>query len=474
MRVTHLWVLLTVAGAFVGPASSPVGLPDIFWTLQRGAWMIMQRAFLDSDPFTSAPHVPGPMVNIQWLADLVYAALQRLGGLELVIAGNALAVAAAYGLALAAAYAVSGKLRLSCVAVWGAYVLGFSNLSPRPQTLAYPLFAFFVWAIARGGTRVLWLLPPATVLWANIHGSFFAGWLLLGCVALGELIQRRSPKPYLLALGGCVLASLLTPYGPGGLVYVATIGSNPIIRNLVTEWAPATVGWREGAFLFAWLGAFAWLALRSRARLTPSEVLILLVFGGLALSSVRAIVWFGLVSAPIAARLLGGLFTGSIATGRERPALNLAIALLTLGITALGMPWAKNLVPFLPDDKRVLISDAAPLRAATYLRSHDPPPRGRMLNHETWGGYLDWAAWPRHQPFVDGRIELHPAQVWLDYLAITFPSPRWRTLLDQYEISYALLSQSDQPDLIADPRQEPGWRLEYEDEQAAVFVRTGS
>ena len=40
---------------------------------------------------------------------------------------------------LAAAVTASGHLRLSCVAVWLAYVLGASNLSPRPQTLAYPL-----------------------------------------------------------------------------------------------------------------------------------------------------------------------------------------------------------------------------------------------------------------------------------------------------------------------------------------------
>ncbi len=466
MKIAHLWVLLVLAGAFIGPASSPIGLPDIFWTLQRGTLMLDQRALLTIDPFTSAPHV-ADSINAQWLADLFYAGLNRAGGLELVIAGNALAIAATYGLLLAAAYAASGSLRLSCLAVVVAYLLGFSNLSPRPQTLAYPLFALFVWATRTN--RMLWLLPLATVVWANVHGSFFAGWLILGCHAVGQ----RS-RAHTLALAACILAALLTPYGPGALLYVATIGTNPIIRDLVTEWAPTTVDWREGAFLFMWLAALGWLALRSRVRLHVSDVLILLVFGWLALSSVRAIVWFGLATAPIAARLFAGLAPRSTQHSRERPALNVAIAGAVLGLVAVSLPWTKQSVPFLPEDKRVLVGEAAPVRAAEYLRNHDPPAAGRMLNHETWGGYLDWAVWPRHQPFLDGRIELHPPQVWLDYQAIVFPSARWRSLLDQYDISYAMLSQSAQADLIAGLKQEPGWRLAYEDDQAAVFERLSS
>ena len=38
-----LWPLLVIAAAFIGPASNPIGLPDIWWTLQSGAWMIEHR-----------------------------------------------------------------------------------------------------------------------------------------------------------------------------------------------------------------------------------------------------------------------------------------------------------------------------------------------------------------------------------------------------------------------------------------------
>jgi hypothetical protein len=478
LTIRHVWLVITVGAAFIGPASNPIGLPDIFWTLLRGTWMASHGTLLDSDPFTSAPHVSGPVLNVQWLADLFFHTLDALGGLPMVITGTATVVTLTYVVLLAATVTASGHLRLSCIAVWAAYALGASNLSPRPQTLAYPLFAVFVLAIMcvewRKDTRLLWLLPPITVVWANVHGSFFTGFLLLGCAAFGRFIGTRSlyeARPYLVALGACIAASLINPYGPGALVYVATIGSNQVIRDLVTEWAPTTVTWREGIMFFGSLVVLGPLMIKSRLRLTPVEVVVLLVFAYLAWSSVRAIVWWGLVIAPTLARLLGSAFPQRLPTGRDLPVLNALIIVGIISLAGASLPWNKASVPILPPDKRGLFTDDTPIKVGDYLRAHDPPPRGKMLNAQAWGGYLEWAIWPRHQVFLDGRIELHPNQVWFDYLDIIFPSARWRALLDKYDISYIVLAKAEHQDLIDDLRREPAWRTDYEDDQAIVFTK---
>src|SRR5437899_10320392 len=125
----------------------------------------------------------------------------------MVITGTAVVVATTYALLLAAAVTASGHLRLSCVVVLIAYVLGASNLSPRPQTLAYPLFALFLLAVMRSewrkDHRLLLLLPPATALWANLHGSFFTGFVLLGCAMAARVLTTRSlysARPYAFTL----------------------------------------------------------------------------------------------------------------------------------------------------------------------------------------------------------------------------------------------------------------------------------
>jgi hypothetical protein len=482
LSIRGLWLLMTVAATFIGPASSPINLPDIYWTLQSGAWMAEHHQLLETDPFTSAPHVAGPILNVQWLADLVFHTFEALGGLQLVIAGTAAVVALTYALLLAASLSASGHVRLSCLTVWAAYVLGASNLSPRPQTLAYPIFGLFLLAVVRAewhaDRRLLWLLPPATVVWANIHGSFFTGDLLLGCAALAPLLPWptragwRAARPYVLTLAGCIVASLITPYGVGSWFYVASMSANPIVRDLVTEWAPTTVTAHEGILLFGSFALIGGLALRAPLRLRRFEVLVLLAFGLLAWSSVRAVVWWGLAMAPSLARLLGSVLPAYHPRGRDRPWVNTIIAVGVLAVAVVGSPWVKSALPFLPADKRGLIQADAPAGLADYLRRHDPPPAGRMFNYQPWGGYLDWATWPRHHAFLDGRIEVHPTQVWLDYLAITFPSAGWRTLLDQYDISYLVLSVADNADLVADLRQDPAWRLDYADDQAVVFSRS--
>jgi hypothetical protein len=478
LSIRHVWIGLTVGAAFIGPASSPIGLPDIYWTLLTGAWMVANGRLLESDPFSAAPHVAGQVLNVQWLADLIFYGLDALGGMPMVITGTALAVATTFTLLLMATVSASGYLRLSCVSVWLAYILGATNLSPRPQTLAYPLFALFLLAVMRSewrkDTRLLWALPPATALWANLHGSFFTGFVLLGCAAAARVLTSRSlypARPYVLTLVGCLLASLVNPYGPGSLVYVATIGSNPVIRDLVTEWAPTTVSWREGIMFFSSLVVLGALMLKARLRLTVFEVLVLLAFGYLAWSSVRAIVWWGLVIAPILARLLGSVLTSRLGTAREKPLLNAVILAAIASLALVSLPWFKTSISILPADKRGLFSPDTPVGVGEYLRTHEPPPSGMLFNNQGWGGYLEWAAWPRHEVFLDGRIELHPPQVWFDYLDIVFPSARWRELLDQYNIGRAVLSKAEQPELIDDLRADNAWRLDYEDDQAVVFSR---
>lgn len=482
LSLKHVWIVVTLGAAFIGPASNPISLPDILWTLLRGSWMAEHGTLITTDPFTSAPHISGQILNLQWLADLVYHALDALGGLPMVLTGTAVTIAVTFALLLLATTTASGYVRLSCIAVWSAYALGASNLSPRPQTLAYPLFALFLLAVTRAewrkDTRLLWLLPLLTVVWANIHGSFFTGWALLGCAALGRVLTTRnlwSARPYVLTLVGCLIASAITPAGVGSLFYLATMSSNQIVRDYVTEWAPTSFGMQEGPLFFGSVVILGALMLKSRVRLTAFELVLLIVFGFLAWSSVRAVVWWGFLIAPILARLLGGVASQRAATSRNVPALNALIIAMVGVLVVMSLPQNKAMIPILPASKLGVFAPDTPIGVGEYLQSHDPPPTGKMFNAQNWGGYLEWAAWPRHQVFVDGRFELHPDQVWLDYLAITEPTTHWRSLIDQYDISYCVLDKSVQTDLIADLRADAAdWHLDYEDDQAVVFSRTAA
>jgi hypothetical protein len=155
----------------------------------------------------------------------------------------------------------------------------------------------------------------------------------------------------------------------------------------------------------------------------------------------------------------------------EKAWLNATILAMIAALAVVSLPWFKTSITILPADKRGILSPDTPVAVGAYLQTHDPPGSGLLLNDQSWGGYLEWAAWPKHEIFLDGRIELHPPQVWFDYLDIVFPSARWRALVDQYGIGYMVLSKAEEHALIDDLRIDPAWRLDYEDDLAVVFSR---
>ena len=94
------------------------------------------------------------------------------------------------------------------------------------------------------------------------------------------------------------------------------------------------------------------------------------------------------VLAAILARLLGGVVPERVTRGRNVPVLNgFIIAMVGLLVFA-SLPQNKGMLPVLPADKPGLFIPGVPVAVGEYLRSHDPPATGKMLNDQAWGGYL--------------------------------------------------------------------------------------
>src|SRR5205085_6749374 len=91
------------------------------------------------------------------------------------------------------------------------------------------------------------------------------------------------------------------------LRYVQNLTSNPIVRNFITEWVPTTTGELTGQVYFATVLLFVVVGCVSRRRLTPTEALLALAGAWLGVQSVRAVIWWGFMAAPVLARLLGGV-----------------------------------------------------------------------------------------------------------------------------------------------------------------------
>jgi hypothetical protein len=276
----------------------------------------------------------------------------------------------------------------------------------------------------------------------------------------------------------CAAATLANPYGAGALAYAAKLSGNEIIRRFVTEWEPTTVESWYGLLYFASLALVGAVVYGTRAhrRLSATETLLLLAFGYLGLSSVRGIIWWGLVAAPIVARQLAAAprlraLDAAKASPRGAPLLGVVAVVIALSGIVGSLPWLKAGNPLIPPEKRALVGPETPVGVAAFFNGQ--PEGARIFNYQGWGGYFDWALWPRQRPFVDGRIEVHPEWVWLDYLYISFGHARWEEMLNGYNVTHLALSKTYQADLIGLARRSPHWRVVYEDEQAVAYARAG-
>ncbi|HEY5384157.1 MAG TPA: hypothetical protein VIJ56_02915, partial [Acidimicrobiales bacterium] len=223
---------------------------DEFWSLAAGQWMLAHHAFMGLDPF-SYTESHRRWVTDEWGSEIALATLFRAFGnlayslYAIVLGGLCLITTAAYARALGARGGRVVAIVLVLAALIAGIVAGDRGLD---FSLVWLPLELLLLTKARANPRWLLLLPLLCLLWVNTHGSILLGLFVLA-VELGwslmpeRFVQRiggvhQSPFTGSLALAllGSVLASCLTPYGPGLLAYDVAVSRNGQIAQYITEW----------------------------------------------------------------------------------------------------------------------------------------------------------------------------------------------------------------------------------------------
>ena len=194
--------------------SRPISDPDFWWHLKTGQYLWETHRLPAPDPFAyttagAGEAYPGEALtrhfNLthEWLAQALMYLVWRGAGFGGVVLARALLLAAFCGLAGLVVWRRCGGFYRGLAAALAAGTVAAGFAADRPYMVTFLLLAAFVALLEY--RRRLWLLPPLMVVWANCHGGYFLGLVVLGAYVAEALwtggsrtarcsFQQRSPR----------------------------------------------------------------------------------------------------------------------------------------------------------------------------------------------------------------------------------------------------------------------------------------
>ena len=466
IRLSHVWAVAAVAVPTAIVTATPLVTVDLAYHVRAGEIMLDTHSLLRTDVLTFSAG-GNPWLNQQWAAQLVFGVAFGTGG-WLALAGlRSLLGGLVLGLVFLACRGAGASRRIAAWLTLGSAFVVVGFLQPRPQLFGMVCFGALLWLVAtrRRKPARLWLAVPITLLWANLHGSFFIALLLLALAWVQDRAEGDEGRWRVLLVGlATAAATLVNPFGARVWTYVWDISTNPLIRRSVEEWQPPSIRvFVGGAFFVSILAVAGYLARRREAVDWPS-LLGLGVFAVLGLTSLRGTVWWGM-AAPV---VLASLEAGRERDPRPDPTsmLNVVLAaVLALLVVAGFGRWISHS----GEEPAGAPIDPAPL-ALTDRLERELAPGQRFFSAQVWGSWFELAL-PENPVFVDSRFEVIPPAAWEDYYAVSYGREGWQEILERWDISVVAVSRDYQGDLLPLISRDPGWRLVYQDGDGAIFVR---
>jgi hypothetical protein len=455
---------------------------DFWWTLKSGQYIAGTHRLPTPDPFAFTTPLArdayaGESVvrrfnlTFEWLAQLIFYGVYRVGGFGGIVFFRALLLAGCCALTGLIAWRRSGGFyRALAAAFAAASVLAIYSASDRSF-----LFTFFFLAVTLAILEFrewLWLLPAIALVWANCHGGFFLQWIAVGayCAEASWLRYRGRPRPpsasgertLWIVLAACVLASGVNPNGYR-VLQVLQYFRTSFLQSKLLEWQ-APILWPLTAFS-ALLFAAAALLVWAHKRVRPVDWLLFAAFAAAALMAQRNSFLIALWAPVILVSYIP--WKRAVPTMAHYAASAALLAVLGLGI-ARGRAFQ-----FRAADWRF------PAGAADFLLAHRVTTP--MFNTYELGGYLMWRLWPQERVFIDGRALSE--SVFNDYARILYNhsnndgGPTAQELLDRYGIRTIVMNGFEYSEgltynlMLSLSGAQTKWKLVYSDPQGVVFMR---
>jgi len=531
LQTSHVLAILVVMAIFLFYNFNPLGHTDIWGHIKLGEWIVQNQRLPEREPFSPHSDPTLPASNFAWLTQVMLYGTFRLGawlagggplqqtegGVDLLRFLHGLCQAAKATFLLLAFRRCTRSLPL---AIGGVVIVFVLTLAPsgvqRPQSFAEVLFALLLWLLIRPLTagvaepsiswRCTWGVGGLLVLWANVHGSFLVGFVLVALFWLGGVLESLRDRgfgatlrttalhrPLLALVVGFVAMSFANPHGWRAIPEVFAFAQLPPVRTM-TEWQPMAFSRGPGGH-WGYLAILILIALTQLASprvFQPTPLLLLATFGLGPLVQERLMTWWcmlvPIILLPVWADLV---VVGPETAARWTSVLSLRKTIIAAGIVIVGLVWTNlfqlllgheptplpvavapaTLWPVTDDvlhgraaaaagDNQKLADNPLAQALATSLKTYPNGQfRGAIFVPEAMGDYLVWSL-PAYAPVtVYSHVHVFPTRYWDDYREVLFGRPGWKTVLDRNDVNLVIAPIEQCRELFEKLKADPNWTV---------------
>jgi hypothetical protein len=451
--------------------STEIADTDFWWHLRTGQYIVEHHSLPVPDPFAyttslnTEDQVRHFNLTHEWLAQILLFLVYSLAGFPAVIVMRSLILAAVCALAGLLAARLSKSFYAGIAAAFATASVAIEFTSDRPALVTFLFVAAFVTLLE---LRVaLWTLPAISLLWANSHGGFFLGWVVLLAYCAETFLKPSPDRRRLWIISACSMAiSGLNPSGFGALSTLLKYRQSPLTANLLEWQAPSLWGQPYGFDILLYVSAI--VLLFSWRRVRPAHWILFAAFAAASLIAFRNILLIGFLAPVLIASYFPYQFRLSRVVVWATPIV--LVAAIIMGVVR-GSYFQFRVARW-----------TTPAGAASFLITNHLA--GPLFNTYEQGGYLIWCLWPQNKVFIDGRALSE--SLYKDYRQIlnndqssadAVTGPR-AELLNRYGVQVVIMNSLDYVSgamyplalALANPSS-PEWLLVYDDSQDLIFVR---
>jgi len=351
--------------------------PDYFGHLKFGQTIFEMRSIPKTD-FFSYTAKGLPWTNHEWLSEVIFwIVYYNFSDIGFMILRIFIGLLFCYFL-----WKILNKENILAAIL--TYLLVLFAINPywhfRPQIFTFLFFAVLLWAILQ---KKIWYIPLIFIFWANLHGGFVSGLVLL---FLSIFYNRGNIKKYIIVFFLSVTATLLNPYGLNLWFFIIRAFFNPYTREFICDWRPLLF-FHNNIIVFV-IAFCLCLYLIVKIGKNSFDVLAATVYLFLSLSSSRHIPFFLIVSSVIVSRLLGKKLANLNTEGK-------------ILILIIGMSFTTLLVN--PKTSIRIDKKEYPVNAVNFIKSKDYT--GNIYCEFDWGEYIIWYMYPGMKVSIDGRYD---------------------------------------------------------------------